>query len=131
MADTAHHRPRVLVTGASIAGPALAWGLTREGFDVTLLERSAEQRQAGQNIDVRGLGRDVLRRMGIEDAVMANLTGEDGTRFVDEDGRVLASFPAPPGRTGRRRRWRSCAAGSRGSSSTSSGTTSSSATATS
>ncbi len=100
MADTAHHRPRVLVTGASIAGPALAWGLTREGFDVTLLERSAEQRQAGQNIDVRGLGRDVLRRMGIEDAVMANLTGEDGTRFVDEDGRVVATFPRAAGKDG-------------------------------
>ena len=100
MADTTHHRPRVLVTGASIAGPALAWGLHREGFDVTLLERSAEPRQAGQNIDVRGLGRDVLRRMGIEDVVMANLTGEDGTRFVDEEGRVVATFPRAEGEDG-------------------------------
>ncbi|WP_414171291.1 hypothetical protein [Clavibacter tessellarius] len=100
MTDTTPHRPRVLVTGASIAGPALAWGLHREGFDVTLLERSVEQRQAGQNIDVRGLGRDVLRRMGIEDVVMANLTGEDGTRFVDEEGRVLAKFPRAEGEDG-------------------------------
>ena len=100
MADTTHHRPRVLVTGASIAVPALAWGLHREGFDVTLLERSAEPRQAGQNIDVRGLGRDVLRRMGIEDVVMANLTGEDGTRFVDEEGRVVATFPRAEGEDG-------------------------------
>ena len=50
-------RPRVLVTGASVAGPTLAWGLDRAGFDVVLLERSSEQRETGQNVDVRGLGR--------------------------------------------------------------------------
>ena len=32
-----HPHPRVLITGASIAGPALAWGLERAGYGVTLL----------------------------------------------------------------------------------------------
>lgn len=86
-------RPRVLVTGASVAGPTLAWGLTRAGFDVTLLERSAEQRQTGQNIDVRGIGKDVLDRLGIRSTVMQHLTGEAGTRYVERDGKPYAEFP--------------------------------------
>lgn len=86
-------RPRVLVTGASVAGPTLAWGLTRAGFDVTLLERSAQQRQTGQNIDVRGIGKQVLDRLGIRDTVMQHLTGEQGTRYVERDGKPYATFP--------------------------------------
>ncbi|WP_395819989.1 FAD-dependent monooxygenase [Curtobacterium flaccumfaciens] len=100
MATTPHHRPRVLITGASIAGPALAWGLDRSGFDVTLLERSPEQRTTGQNIDVRGLGREVLERMGLRDTVMQHLTGEAGTRYVDEHGTPYATFPKTEGQDG-------------------------------
>ncbi|MFD0485322.1 FAD-dependent monooxygenase [Kineococcus sp. GCM10028916] len=92
--------PRVLITGASIAGPALAWGLRRAGFEVTLLERSAQQRETGQNIDIRGLGRDVVRRMGLEATVKANLTGERGTRYVDDTGRPYAVLPREEGRDG-------------------------------
>ena len=93
-------RPRVLVTGASVAGPTLAWGLDRAGFDVVLLERSSEQRETGQNVDVRGLGRQVLERMGVLDTVLENLTGEDGTRFVGADGRPYAVFPRVEGEDG-------------------------------
>ncbi|PSL37441.1 2-polyprenyl-6-methoxyphenol hydroxylase-like FAD-dependent oxidoreductase [Labedella gwakjiensis] len=100
MPDTPRSAPRVLVTGASIAGPALAWGLAKSGYDVTLLERSAEPRETGQNIDVRGLGREVLTRMGVEETVLANLTGEEGTRFVDESGRAYAVFPKEEGQDG-------------------------------
>ncbi|MWV49129.1 monooxygenase [Rathayibacter sp. VKM Ac-2803] len=92
--------PRVLVTGASIAGPALAWGLERSGFDVTLLERSPAQRETGQNIDIRGIGRDVVDRMGIRERVMQNLTGEQGTRYVDDAGRPYALFPRAEGEDG-------------------------------
>ncbi|GAA0964125.1 FAD-dependent monooxygenase [Frigoribacterium faeni] len=100
MPTTPNSAPRVLVTGASIAGPALAWGLARSGFDVVLLERSAEPRETGQNIDVRGLGREILVRMGVEETVLANLTGEEGTRFVDETGRAYAVFPKEEGQDG-------------------------------
>ncbi|KQQ08211.1 FAD-dependent monooxygenase [Rathayibacter sp. Leaf296] len=100
MPAPAHRPPRVLVTGASIAGPTLAWGLARSGFDVVLLERSSEPRETGQNIDVRGLGRDVLRRMELEDVVLRSTTGEEGTRFVDESGRAYAVFPKEEGRDG-------------------------------
>jgi len=93
-------RPRILVTGASIAGPALAWGLHKAGFDVEILERSPGQREAGQNIDIRGLGREVIRRMGIEKRVTDNLTGEEGTRYVDVNGRAYAAFPREEGQDG-------------------------------
>lgn len=75
-------RGRVLVTGASVAGPAAAYWLERVGYDVTVLERSAEPRLGGQNVDVRGLAREVLERMGLREAVLAANTGEVGTRFV-------------------------------------------------
>ncbi|MEO9322149.1 FAD-dependent monooxygenase [Nocardioides sp. C4-1] len=86
-------RPRVLVTGASVAGPAAAYWLDRAGYDVTVLERAPEPRRGGQNIDVRGLARDVLERMDLLDAVRDVGTGEVGTRFVDADGGTVSEFP--------------------------------------
>ncbi|MGQ7296168.1 FAD-dependent monooxygenase [Quadrisphaera sp. KR29] len=91
---------RVLVAGASIAGPALAHWLARAGVDVVLLERAERLRDEGHNIDVRGAGREVLRRMGLEQEVLANTTGEAGTRFVDERGRTMGAFPASTSATG-------------------------------
>lgn len=84
----------VLVCGSSIAGPAAAYWLRRSGHDVTLVERSQQLRTAGQNIDVRGSGREVLRRMNLEREVKAHNTGEIGTRFVDDDDRTLWQIPA-------------------------------------
>ncbi|GGG24354.1 FAD-binding monooxygenase [Rhodococcoides trifolii] len=100
MTNPSHGRTRVLVTGGSIAGPTLAWGLSKAGFDVTLLERSDKPRETGQNIDIRGLGREVLFRMGIQETIMQNLTGEEGTRFVDEQGTPYAVFPREEGQDG-------------------------------
>lgn len=87
-------RRRVLISGASIAGPALAYWLHRYGYDTTVVERAAALRTGGQNVDVRGAGREVTRRMGIEDHIRAATTGEVGTRFVGPSGRVIAEFPA-------------------------------------
>ncbi|MFB6538866.1 FAD-dependent monooxygenase [Streptomyces noursei] len=86
--------PSVLISGASIAGPALASWLARAGWDVTVVERFDELRDEGQNIDVRGTGREVLRRMGLEEAVRAAHTHETGLDFVDERGRPVARFAA-------------------------------------
>jgi 2-polyprenyl-6-methoxyphenol hydroxylase-like FAD-dependent oxidoreductase len=84
---------RVLVTGASVAGPAAAYWLAQIGCDVTVLEDAPALRTGGQNIDVRASGRDVLRLMGLEDAVRERNTGEVGTRFLDEGGAVVSEFP--------------------------------------
>jgi 2-polyprenyl-6-methoxyphenol hydroxylase-like FAD-dependent oxidoreductase len=86
--------PHVLISGASVAGPALAWWLHRYGYDVTVVERAPALREGGQNVDVRGAGRDVARRMGLEPAIRAATTGEAGLRFVDADDHTIASFPA-------------------------------------
>ncbi len=83
-----------LVAGASVAGPALAYWLSRYGWDVTVVERAGAPRTAGQNVDVRGVGAQVLERVGIRDAVRARRTGEVGTAFIGLDGRVAAAFPA-------------------------------------
>ncbi|MDI9927948.1 FAD-dependent monooxygenase [Rhodococcus sp. IEGM 1341] len=88
---------RVLVTGASIAGPTVAFWLDRAGFEVTVLERSPHLRLGGQNIDVRGSGREVLRRMGLDATLLANGTTEKGTRFVDDADATIAAFPAGDG----------------------------------
>ena len=83
---------RILITGASVAGNTVAWWLGRAGFDVTVVERSREFRDGGQNIDVRGVGREVLRRMGLEQDALDQGTGEEGTAWVEDDGTVAAKF---------------------------------------
>lgn len=84
----------VLICGASIAGPALAYWLQRQGWRTVVVERAPGLRLGGQNVDVRGAGREVIRRMGLEDAVRAATTGEAGVRFVDADNATLAEFAA-------------------------------------
>ena len=81
---------KILVTGASIAGPALAYWLSRYGMDVTVVERAPAFRDGGQTIDVRGAGRVVVQRMGLEALVRANTTHEQGIAFVDQDNRTKA-----------------------------------------
>ncbi len=84
---------RILITGASVAGCAAAWWLGRSHeFDVTVVERHPEFRDGGQNIDIRGAGREVLRRMGLEERALQAGTGETGTAWVDDDGSVIAQI---------------------------------------
>ncbi|MEH3160340.1 MAG: tryptophan-rich sensory protein [Sphingomonas taxi] len=83
---------RILITGASVAGNTIAWWLGRAGLDVTVVERAPGFRDGGQNVDVRGVGREVLRRMGLEQTALAQGTGEEGTAWVDKNGTVAAQF---------------------------------------
>ncbi len=87
----------VLISGASVAGPALAYWLNHYGFDVTVVERAPGPRETGQNIDLRGAGREVARRMGIEEAIRSASTGEIGVRFVDADDKTVGAFPRGKG----------------------------------
>ncbi|AVB23722.1 FAD-binding monooxygenase [Pseudomonas syringae pv. syringae] len=81
---------RVLITGASIAGCAAAWWLTQRDCDVTVVEQAPAFRDGGQNVDVRGAAREILRLMGLEQAVKDLNTGETGLAWVDEDNRTAA-----------------------------------------
>ncbi|WP_020014602.1 FAD-dependent monooxygenase [Promicromonospora sukumoe] len=84
----------VLVSGASVAGPALAFWLRRHGFDVTVVERAPAPRPGGQGIDVRGAARTVLDRMGITEQVRAAHTGVRGIAYLDAAGRRIMELPA-------------------------------------
>ncbi|MFG3199931.1 FAD-dependent monooxygenase [Streptomyces sp. NPDC048208] len=88
--------PHALVSGASIAGLSAAYWLRRTGWEVTVIERAPAFRDGGQNVDVRGVAREVLKRMGLFDAVKALNTTETGAVFVDGRGRVTAELPAGP-----------------------------------
>ena len=85
---------RVLVTGASIAGPALAHWLYRRGAEVTVVERAPGLRPGGQAVDARGVAKEVIRRMGLDEAVRAARTDTAGAYNVDVDGNVLETFRA-------------------------------------
>ncbi|SOD92893.1 FAD-dependent monooxygenase [Spirosoma fluviale] len=84
---------KVLISGASIAGPTLAYWLAHYGFSVTIVERAPALRLGGQNIDVNGPAQLVARKMGIEDAIRAANTGELGLQFIGQKGQVAAAFP--------------------------------------
>ncbi|AMR32092.1 FAD-binding monooxygenase [Mucilaginibacter sp. PAMC 26640] len=85
---------KVLISGASIAGPTLAYWLHKYGFEVTVIERSPELRMGGQNIDIRDAARKVTEKMGITNQILAANTGELGIQFIDDKNVVRASFPA-------------------------------------
>src|SRR4051794_14525571 len=85
---------RVLISGASIAGPALAHWLSRRGAEVTVVETSPGLRPGGQAVDARGVAKEVIRRMGLDAEVRAVCTDTAGAYRVDADGKVLETFRA-------------------------------------
>jgi 2-polyprenyl-6-methoxyphenol hydroxylase-like FAD-dependent oxidoreductase len=85
---------KVLVTGASIAGPALAHWLCRRGGEVTVVEQAPGLRPGGQAVDARGVAKEVIRRMGLDAEVRAVCTDTAGAYTVDADGNVLETYRA-------------------------------------
>lgn len=83
----------VLISGASIAGPVTAYWLAKHGWDVTIVERADTLRLGGQNIDITDAARTIVQDMGLEEAVKARHTGEEGLQFVDTHNTPRASFP--------------------------------------
>ncbi|GGP09792.1 FAD-dependent monooxygenase [Nonomuraea glycinis] len=85
---------KVLISGASIAGPALAYWLDRYGCDVTVVEKAPALRTGGQAVDFKGVThRTVLARMGILEEVRRRQTGGSDQVIVDANGRRLAVMP--------------------------------------
>ena len=86
---------RILISGASVAGPALAYWLSRYGFHPTVVERAPQLRGGGYAVDFRGAAHlSVLAKMGILDAVKARQTHLSATTIVDQQGRPVAQMPA-------------------------------------
>ncbi|MFE1415171.1 FAD-dependent monooxygenase [Streptomyces sp. NPDC085524] len=85
----------VLISGSSVAGPALAYWLHRHGFNPTIVERAPALRDGGYAVDFRGEAHlSVLRGMGILDAVEGARTGTGSMSYVNSAGKVQAKLPA-------------------------------------
>ncbi|RZU77490.1 2-polyprenyl-6-methoxyphenol hydroxylase-like FAD-dependent oxidoreductase [Micromonospora kangleipakensis] len=84
----------VLISGASVAGPALAWWLRRHGFRPTVVERAPALREGGYKVDIRGAALEVIDRMGLRGQVERHDTGMSAARFVDSTGAQLATMDA-------------------------------------
>jgi len=86
---------RILVSGAGIAGPALAHWLVRAGHACTIVERASELRTGGQAVDFRGpIHRAVLERMDLWDAIVERRTEPGDVVLLGQDGTEIAALPA-------------------------------------
>ncbi|MFI6499856.1 FAD-dependent monooxygenase [Nonomuraea typhae] len=85
-------RINVLVSGASIAGPALAFWLNRSGYAVTVVEKAGALRAGGYPIDVRGTALEVVRRMGLLPRLRDAHIDLRRLTFLDGDGDEVASI---------------------------------------
>ncbi len=82
----------VLISGAGIAGPTLAFWLAAAGFKPTLVERAAELRTGGYVVDFWGLGYDIAERMGLRSDLDAAGYHIRELRVVGDRGEKLAGF---------------------------------------
>jgi 2-polyprenyl-6-methoxyphenol hydroxylase-like FAD-dependent oxidoreductase len=83
---------KILISGASIAGPALAYWLYRYGFEVTVVEKATGLRGGGYPIDIRGTARGVVEQMGLLPRLRDAHVDTRKITFLDPDGAVVASL---------------------------------------
>ncbi|MFD6096308.1 FAD-dependent monooxygenase [Nocardiopsis flavescens] len=82
----------VLISGAGVAGPALAHWLHHHGIRATVVERAPAPRPGGYAVDLRGVAVDVAERMGALAEIRRGVTGMGRASFVDSRGRRVAGF---------------------------------------
>jgi 2-polyprenyl-6-methoxyphenol hydroxylase-like FAD-dependent oxidoreductase len=83
---------RILIVGAGIAGPTMAYWLLRTGHEVTLVERAPQLRRGGYLVDFWGAGFDVAERMGIVPELRRRGYPLREARAVDQNGHRIASL---------------------------------------
>ncbi|MGP4057133.1 FAD-binding domain [Mycobacterium sp. 4D054] len=83
---------RIAISGAGVAGPALAYWLHRSGHTPTLIEKAPALRTGGYMIDFWGLGYQVVKRMGLADSVRAAGYDIQSIRNVGPDGEINAEL---------------------------------------
>ncbi len=92
--ETENRSLKILVCGGGIAGPALAYWLTRSGHQVVVVERFSNLRATGAQVDLRGQGIEAAKRMGLIGAIRSKLVDEAGVSFVDSRGHAKATILA-------------------------------------
>ena len=80
----------ILISGASIAGPALAYWLGRYGFQPTVVEKAPALRDGGYAIDIRGAAQKVAEHMGMLDEMRMVHTHMQGMTYVDSASKPVA-----------------------------------------
>jgi 2-polyprenyl-6-methoxyphenol hydroxylase-like FAD-dependent oxidoreductase len=83
----------VLISGAGVAGSALAALLGRAGHEVVVVERDQGVRSSGNTVDVRGAGFDVAERLGALPRLDELATRVRRLVIVDRRGREVAGLP--------------------------------------
>ncbi|KAJ4286804.1 hypothetical protein N0V90_013056 [Kalmusia sp. IMI 367209] len=87
----------VLISGAGIAGPTLAWFLAKAGVSVTVVEKSDAIRPYGQSIEMQGSALAAFKKTGLWEKLKERNTTEIGSQFIDPNGRPIAPFPLREG----------------------------------
>jgi 2-polyprenyl-6-methoxyphenol hydroxylase-like FAD-dependent oxidoreductase len=86
------NRRSILISGAGIAGPTLAFWLEAAGFRTTLIERAPALRAGGYVIDFWGLGYDIAERMGLATDIERIGYHMRELRIVDDQGERMTGF---------------------------------------
>jgi 2-polyprenyl-6-methoxyphenol hydroxylase-like FAD-dependent oxidoreductase len=84
---------RVLISGAGIAGPTLAYWLGHYGFEPTIVEKSPRLRTGGYIVDFWGAGFDIAERMGLLPEIREKGYAVQELRVVNMSGKRVAGFP--------------------------------------
>jgi 2-polyprenyl-6-methoxyphenol hydroxylase-like FAD-dependent oxidoreductase len=84
---------KVLISGAGIAGPTLAYWLARYGFKPTIVEKAPRLRTGGYIIDFWGAGFDIAERMKLLPEISRKGYSVQEVRVVDACGKRVAGFP--------------------------------------
>lgn len=85
---------KILISGAGIAGPTLAYWLAHHGFTPTLVEEAPGLRRGGHIIDFWGAGYDVAERMGIASNLKAQGYPARAVKLVGRGGQRVGGFSA-------------------------------------
>jgi 2-polyprenyl-6-methoxyphenol hydroxylase-like FAD-dependent oxidoreductase len=83
---------RIIINGIGVAGPALAFWLTKQGHEVLLVEKAPRLRRGGYIIDFWGIGYDIAERMGLVGEIRALGYQVREVRFVGASGNKVGGF---------------------------------------
>ncbi|MGK3104068.1 FAD-dependent monooxygenase, partial [Streptomyces mordarskii] len=86
-------KPEVLIVGAGIAGPALAYWLSQNGYRPTVIEHARQLRSGGSAIVVKGPAIPVADRMGILPQLRGLATRNRSLTLLDPGGRRILQLP--------------------------------------
>jgi 2-polyprenyl-6-methoxyphenol hydroxylase-like FAD-dependent oxidoreductase len=85
---------KILISGAGIAGPTLAYWLAHYGFTPTIVESASQLRTGGYVIDFWGAGFDIADRMDLVPEIKRLGYDVQEVRIVNSQGKRVAGFPA-------------------------------------